>query len=196
ASQWRRIAVSARSCGHLLFNRYLLLTNCAICGLSSSCGDLISQKLECRNRKQSLLSTVNWKRNLTIGSCGVLLGPLTHYWYLFLERRFLGRTARALVYKVAADALLFSPVYITLYVVSLGLMRGVGREAIKADLWEAGLEIYKYEATIWSAAQAVNFYFLPIRYRVAFDSSVSLAFDTFYANQYNSAPSNSPGDKA
>ncbi|PAA51230.1 hypothetical protein BOX15_Mlig018157g2, partial [Macrostomum lignano] len=165
-----------------LLTCHLLAANCVICGVSSCLGDIISQRLESTNNDRR---THSWSRTATISLCGLMLGPLSHYWYLYLDRRFVGRTGRSLAYKLLFDTIFFSPLYITLYVLALGLLRKSTLEEVRDDLIESGLTIYKYEATVWTAAQVFNFYFLPTRLRVTFDNLVSLGFDTLYSYRLN-----------
>jgi protein Mpv17 len=42
-----------------------------------------------------------------------------------------------------------------------------------------GCELYVAEWLLWPPAQFVNFYFLPTRYRVAYDNLISLIYDVY-----------------
>lgn len=51
---------------------------------------------------------------------------------------------------------------------------------VKEELFEKGLQnIYLAEWFIWPPAQVINFYCLPLRYRILFDNFVSLGFDIY-----------------
>ena len=44
---------------------------------------------------------------------GLALGPLNHYWYLFLDKILPGATGRIVFKKVILDELIASPVFTT-----------------------------------------------------------------------------------
>ena len=44
-----------------------------------------------------------------------------------------------------------------------------------------GTTLFTAEALIWPPAQYVNFLFLPTRFRVLYDNTVSLGFDCYYS---------------
>ena len=83
--------------------------------------------------------------------------------------------------KVLLDQLIFSPINISLFLVVIGLMEGLRRREIWEELQDKGWTLFKAEWMVWPPAQFVNFYFLPTRYRVLFDSTVSLFFDYYYS---------------
>ena len=112
---------------------------------------------------------------------GVPFGPVCHYYYIFLDRILPGTTMRILCKKILFDQLVFSPVSITMFLVSIGLLEGASHKAIHKDLVEKGPKLYKAECIVWPPVQMINFYFLPTRFRVLFDNTISLGFDWYYS---------------
>ena len=50
------------------------------------------------------------------------------------------------------------------------------------------MQLYIAEWFIWPPAQFLNFYFLPTRYRVAFDNVVSLGYDVYTSRVKHRVP--------
>ena len=99
---WRRLLQ------HRLFGRYLLLTNTVSSCALDALGDALEQRVE-RMRPH------DYPRTLRMGAVGLILGPLDHYWYRFLDSRFPGTRAPIVAKKVALDLLLLGPISIVLF---------------------------------------------------------------------------------
>ena len=112
---------------------------------------------------------------------GLAIGPCRHFWYQFLDRILPGRTLRIVGKKVLLDQVVFSPVNIGLFLVILGWLEGEQVKTVVKELQEKGGQLLKAEWIIWPPAQLVNFFFLPTKYRVLYDNTVSLGFDYYYS---------------
>lgn len=99
--------------------------------------------------------------------------------YNLLDRRIPGHTFQVALKKLLVDQLLFSPVCLTVFFLSLGLFKGGDWEEFFSDLRQKGWRLYAAEWLVWPPAQLVNFYLLPTRFRVLFDNTVSLLFDVY-----------------
>ena len=160
------------------FTKNLLLTNtCLTVGLGST-GDYLQQYYERLKGKQ-----LQWdvKRTRTIFAANCVLGPVCHYWYIFLERCFTGKSLKILAKKVLLDQALFSPAYILVFFGVIGVLENMSIRNIVTDLNTKGLHLFKTECLVWPPAQVVNFSIIPLRYRVLFDNAVSLGFDVYYS---------------
>ena len=66
------------------------------------------------------------------------------------------------------------------YFSTVGLLERISWKKIKDEIIEKGLgNIWKVELVVWTPAQFINFYILPLRYRILFDNLVSLGFDIY-----------------
>lgn len=99
--------------------------------------------------------------------------------YNLLDRRLPGHTFQVALKKLLVDQLLFSPVCLTVFFLSLGLFKGGDWQEFLSDLQHKGWRLYAAEWLVWTPAQLVNFYFLPSRFRVLFDNTISLLFDIY-----------------
>ena len=98
-----------------------------------------------------------------------LAAPLFHYWYRFLDARFVGTAPLTLVKKVALDQLFASGSVSALFLVAIPAFQG------ESDLWgpeslfqRKFLSIYLTGCAFWPLAQTINFRFVSPRYRVAY----------------------------
>lgn len=175
-----------RAVKRLFSNRNLFATNLALSFSLSGLGDWLQQLNE-RTKHSSTTAAdkaaFKWNARRTLHmstSFGLTSGFLCHYWYIFLDRSVVGGTGLSLVArKVVYDQLIFSPVCIAACLVAAGVVEGSPSRAIASDVVVKGGNLFFAECLIWPPAQFVNFYFLPTRYRVAFDNLVSLGFDTY-----------------
>lgn len=159
--------------------RWLLFTNTGLTVGLSITGDAFQQWYQSTYQQKN--KPWDKKRTIRMGATGLMMAPFIHYWYICLDQWFPGRTFRILWRKVLLDQLICSPVYVSIFVLSLGIMEGQTWRKIKVDLKAKGAVLYATEWAVWPPAQFVNFYFLPSRYRVLYDSTVSLAFDVFWS---------------
>lgn len=106
---------------------------------------------------------------------------MTHYWYIYLDR-FMGRgrTQKLVLKKVLIDQIVFSPINLVCYFGTVGLLERRSLRYIYDEFKQKGMgNIYLVEWGIWPAAQYVNFYLLPMRYRILFDNVISFFFDVY-----------------
>jgi len=113
---------------------------------------------------------------------GLGFGVLGHYWYLFLEKKVVGNTMKAVLKKTLIDQVFFSPVIIAFFFIMLGVIEQNSPQCVKEDLIQKGKQIYLVEWCIWPPAQMVNFRLLPPKFRVLYDSCLSFVFDIYYSH--------------
>lgn len=159
--------------------KLLLLTNTALTASLSVTGDIFQQFYQANTKQKN----VTWDSTRTkfMACTGLIIGPFIHYWYILLDRWLPGRALRVLCKKVLLDQLVCSPVYVSLFMLSLGLMEKKSLAEMKKDFVDKGSVLYVAEWVVWPPAQFVNFYFLPTKYRVLYDNTISLAFDCFWS---------------
>ena len=98
---------------------------------------------------------------------------------MLLDRRLPGRSLVVVLKKLLVDQLLFSPVCLTVFFLSLGLFQGGDWTSFVSDVRHKGWQLYAAEWLVWPPAQLVNFYLLPTKFRVLYDNSISLMFDIY-----------------
>lgn len=93
---------------HRLLGRYLLLTNTVSSCALDALGDALEQRVE-------RVSPHDWPRTLRFGTVGLLMGPIDHFWYRYLDFQFPGVRATTIAKKVTLDMLVLSPFQILLF---------------------------------------------------------------------------------
>lgn len=110
---------------------------------------------------------------------GMTVGVLCHHWYKFLDSRFPGRTIQVVARKVLVDQIVCSPLCIAIFFITLGLLEKSSLEEVKKEVKAKAWRLYAAEWVIWPPAQVINFYILPLRYRVLYDNTISLGYDVY-----------------
>lgn len=133
-------------------------------------------------------AVVEKKTTIDLGRCanffgvGYVTGVVLHKWYRVLDKNFQKHRPFAnAVSKVAANQCLFSPIFLFASVGFIGLLksgdwREVG-ELIDREL--AGILIA--DVKLWPVVQFLNFYFIPLHLQVAFNSTVAVAWNTYFS---------------
>ncbi|XP_053207448.1 mpv17-like protein 2 [Panonychus citri] len=149
------------------------------CSPSSSLA--LSSSLSSSSSSSSGDEKFNFTRNLHMSAAGFTTGLVTHVWYILLDR-YLGtkKCLKLVTVKVLLDQIMFSPVNLAVYFGTVAICEQSTFRKFKDELIEKGMEnIYLWEWAIWPPAQYINFYILPLRYRILFDNIISLGFDIY-----------------
>ncbi|XP_043201579.1 mpv17-like protein 2 isoform X1 [Amphibalanus amphitrite] len=158
------------------FGKHLLLTNISVSVSLSALGDSLQQRYQMSRGGRC---SYDCRRVAYMSGCGMGAGVLCHYWYLALDRWWVGRSIGVVAKKVLVDQLVFSPVLIATFLVSLEVFRGRGARELVDTFQAKFMRLYLAEWTVWPPAQAFSFYCLPTRYRVLWDNTVSLGYDCY-----------------
>jgi protein Mpv17 len=129
-----------------LFTRYLLVTNVTVSTAFSGLSDFIEQKYEIYSGHENEWQKI---RTCKLASTGIPIGIVCHYWYRFLDNRFVADNARTLLKKFLADQLIASPIIILIFFTTIGLWNNWSLIKLKRELIEKGQHMYKTEWLIW-----------------------------------------------
>lgn len=183
---WKKLAMAVRLSGpalklkrfvHVAFgNKFLFYTNVTISVTLSAFGDIMEQNYEiyCKD-----IEKFDPKRTSHMAASGAAVGVLCHHWYKVLDKFIVGKTVDMVVKKLVLDQFIFSPIMILTFFGSLALFEENASENFKEEVNEKFTTLYKAEWMVWPPAQVINFYFLPTRYRVLYDNTISLGYDVY-----------------
>lgn len=141
---------------------------------------------------------------------GTLMGPLHHYYYLYLDKMLPKVDIKTVVKKIVCDQMFASPATIVCFFYGMGIFEGKSISESTSELTKKFKFVYMvsnlYGAFIllhnkfvlihflfqgdclfWPPAQFVNFYYLPSEYRVVYINLATMVFNVFlsYMKHYD-----------
>jgi protein Mpv17 len=137
---------------------------------------VIEQNLEIYRKE---LEKLDGLRTRNMAASGLVVGAFCHYWYKVLDKRVPGRSFKIVTKKVLIDQLIASPIVISLFFVTLGIMRRESVNETMDEIRNKFIRLYKAEWIVWPTAQIINFWILPSRFRVLYDNTISLGYDVY-----------------
>lgn len=162
---------------HRAFSKkYLFYTNVLLSIGISSTGDILEQSYELHLKE---IDYINFKRTAHMAFSGCTAGILCHHWYQILDKVITGRTFDMVIKKLLLDQFICSPVIILSFFATVAIFEenplNNFTEEVRGKFWK----LYKAEWVVWPPAQIINFYFLPTKYRVVYDNTISLGYDIY-----------------
>lgn len=192
---WRKLATNVQNSGPMsklrkvvriaFSDKYLLYTNVTISISLSALGDGIEQSYEIYTKEQEKYDI---KRNMHMAFSGAAVGILCHQWYKVLDKFIVGKTVDMVIKKLVLDQLVFSPIMIITFFGSLAILEDNPMENFKEEVRDKFITLYRAEWMVWPPAQVINFYFLPTRFRVLYDNTISLGYDIYTSQVKHGKP--------
>ncbi|KAL1740556.1 hypothetical protein HDZ31DRAFT_47264 [Schizophyllum fasciatum] len=130
-------------------------------------------------------------RTLRFFVFGFATSPLIGKWNLFLERKFPLKSHahqkvsfKSLGKRVACDQVVMAPIGLVAFLGGMSIMEGCSPAHIKEKFSDLYKPLLITNWQVWPLAQVINFRFMPIAYRVPFQSTCGL-FWTLYLSLLN-----------
>ncbi|CAK9818529.1 Mpv17-like protein 2 [Anthophora quadrimaculata] len=186
-----------------LFGKYLLVTNTVSCGLMMAAGDTIQQRSEYLKKNKYLPSGTyvmaasleddkkfknstitdqyshDYVRTKNMTVVGFLQGPFHHWFYMFLDRVVPGRNVISVIKKTCLDQTIASPTCLGIFFVGLGVLEHKNFDVICEEVKMKLYDTWKVDCCFWPPTQCVNFFFIPLRYRVLYTNFMTMIYDIF-----------------
>ncbi|EGT40890.1 hypothetical protein CAEBREN_01060 [Caenorhabditis brenneri] len=137
-----------------------LITQIVVSGAVSGAGDAFTQYLT-GQKHWDYMRTARF-------SClaAVFIAPPLNVWFRVLERvRFTNKHAQVFA-RMSIDQFMFSPIFNAIILVNLRLLEGISFDGSVARMKKDWYDVYTSSLRLWPAVQLVNFYFVPLNYRV------------------------------
>jgi len=159
-----------------------LIFNTASCGIFGFVGDGLAQWFERwqeKGKSKTGTTTTCWdlRRSLLFGVAHLSLGPVLHFFYRAIDRRWPLRTFSHVRNKVVADYAFASP-YFAMFFASYCLLFNSGTFDEYKRYCREKIPIYlAIDLFLWCPLQWMNFMFVPVWYRVVMTKFVELFFN-------------------
>ncbi|XP_047492324.1 mpv17-like protein [Penaeus chinensis] len=109
------------------------------------------------------------------GFMGTCVFPhVLYHAYKFLDSKFVGKSLAVVLPKLAADALIVTPINLTLFYVGMSAMEG--KEDLLDEWKKKILPTFLTASVFWVPASLINFRFLPPQARVIFVGSCQIVW--------------------
>ncbi|XP_023930668.1 protein Mpv17-like isoform X2 [Lingula anatina] len=141
-------------------------------------GDVIAQ-IFIEKKNTANYDTVRTLRFLGFGT--LLAGPVLRTWYMTLDFLFKGTTKTVALKKVFCDQAFFAPSFLTVFITTMGWLRGDPWSEIQEKVKRDFLPILMANYQLWIPVQISNFYFVPFHHRILVVNVVALFWNTYLA---------------
>uniref|UniRef100_A0A8C2VBE7 Peroxisomal membrane protein 2 n=1 Tax=Chinchilla lanigera TaxID=34839 RepID=A0A8C2VBE7_CHILA len=165
----------------LLLRLYPVLTKAATSGILSALGNVLAQMTKKKQKKEDS-QRVDVSGPLRYAVYGFFItGPLSHYFYLFLEHWVPPEVPLAAVKRLLLDRLLFAPAFLLLFFLTMSLLEGKDAASfvtwVRSSFWPA----LRMNWRVWTPMQFININYVPLQFRVLFANLVALFWYAYLA---------------
>ncbi|XP_002169394.3 mpv17-like protein 2 [Hydra vulgaris] len=158
--------------------KYLLYTNTFLSILLCGSADFVQQNIEKYFSKKD--RDYDFKRTWFMMIYGGVAAPISHFWYIALDRLVMKGSIHAIVAKkLLADQLICSPFFTIYFFLTISILQGQTVEKTKHEIKEKALGVYMVDCMVWPPVQAINFYLIPSHLRVIYIAVASFGWDIF-----------------
>jgi len=150
-------------------------------GIITTTGDVIAQQLIDRKGWDH-----DWERSGKMAAIGVMfVAPMWRTWFLSLDKIVPGAKPIDVFKKLLLDQLLFHPFFNANYIAVVHAVNGHSFKQIvdhvKISFWRIQLSGYSF----WPLVQFVNFFAVPLCYRVPFMNSFGIIWNSYLSWSVN-----------
>jgi len=158
----------------IFHQRNPLISNCLIYGSITGLTEFSQQTVQhkilpaLREEEKNSYDVPSLLRYTSLGC--LVFGPVLHYWYRWLDRKYPSTALNVIVKKVSLDLVVLGiPLYAFFYVF-INLLEGNTAQQIKKELDSKLLITFLAGAGFWMPAQALNFRYIPAAGRILYIS--------------------------
>ncbi|XP_063703893.1 mpv17-like protein 2 [Culicoides brevitarsis] len=160
-----------------IMTKHLLLFNTVSSGGLMLFGDVAAQTIEQRLGEKTDGYDLARIARMTI--VGTFQGPMHHYFYGWVDKIMPKNDGKEVFKKIMLDQFVASPLFIVSYFYPASLMEGMTMNEAHEDFQSKFWTVYKADWLIWPPCQFINFYFLPLQYRVLYINAITTLYNVF-----------------
>ncbi|KAI5756951.1 unnamed protein product [Gulo gulo] len=166
-----------------LLRLYPVFTKAATSGILSALGNFLAQMIEKKREKGNCSQKLDVGGPLRYAIYGFFFtGPLSHLFYLFMERWIPSEVPLAGVKRLLLDRLLFAPALLLLFLLIVSFLEGKDAAAVAVQIRRRFWPALRVNWQVWTPAQFVNINYVPLQFRVLFANLVSLFWYMYLAS--------------
>ncbi|XP_072271361.1 peroxisomal membrane protein 2 [Pyxicephalus adspersus] len=151
-----------------------VLTKSLTSGILSALGNLLSQKIEQRRKTKSTTENVDLVALLRFAAYGLFFtGPLSHYFYLFLEQGVPSSTPMAGLRRLLLERLIIAPAFLFLFFIVMNFLEGKNLNSLNRKLKDSYWSALVMNWKVWTPFQFINVNYIPVQFRVLFANLVA-----------------------
>ncbi|CAG4941976.1 unnamed protein product [Parnassius apollo] len=140
-------------------------------------GDLIQQEIE--YQYQVLPKRYDWARTGRMLLVGTLMGPMHHYYYVYLDKVLPSADIKTVTKKIICDQVFASPATIICFFYGMGVLENKTLGLTTEEFKHKFKYVYMGDCLFWPPVQFLNFYYLPTHYRVFYINIATMIFNIF-----------------
>ncbi|XP_020634310.3 peroxisomal membrane protein 2 [Pogona vitticeps] len=163
----------------LLLRLYPVLTKAASSAVLSALGSFLSQIVDKSHQKKALDL---WGPTRFAIYGFFFTGPLSHYFYLYLEQLVPSDAPFAIIKKLLVDRLLVAPAFLLLFFFIMNLLEGHDSAAFAKKLKSSYWKSLKMNWKLWTPVQFINLNYVPMQFQVLFGNLVALFWFAYLAS--------------
>ncbi|XP_006901037.1 PREDICTED: peroxisomal membrane protein 2 [Elephantulus edwardii] len=166
-----------------LLRLYPVLTKAATSGFLSVLGNLLAQMIEKNRKKENCLQNLDASGPLRYAIYGFFFtGPLSHYFYLFLEHWIPSEVPLAGVKRLLLDRLVFAPAFLLLFFFVMNFLERKDMAAFSTKMSKSFWPALQMNWRVWTPIQFININYIPLQFRVLFANLVALFWYAYLAS--------------
>ncbi|XP_011837617.1 PREDICTED: peroxisomal membrane protein 2 [Mandrillus leucophaeus] len=151
-------------------------------GILSALGNFLAQMIEKKRKKEN-------SRSLDVGGplryavYGFFFtGPLSHFFYLFMEHWIPPEVPLAGLRRLLLDRLVFAPAFLMLFFLIMNFLEGKDASAFATKMRGGFWPALRMNWRVWTPVQFININYIPLKFRVLFANLAALFWYAYLAS--------------
>uniref|UniRef100_A0A8C9M1H9 Peroxisomal membrane protein 2 n=1 Tax=Panthera tigris altaica TaxID=74533 RepID=A0A8C9M1H9_PANTA len=151
-------------------------------GILSALGNFLAQVMA-KQRKKENSQKLDVSGPLRYAIYGFFFtGPLSHFFYLFMEHWIPSEVPWAGVKRLLLDRLLFAPAFLLLFLLVMNFLEGRDAAALSVQIRRSFWPALRMNWRVWTPVQFININYVPLQFRVLVANLVSLFWYIYLAS--------------
>ncbi|XP_004709684.1 peroxisomal membrane protein 2 isoform X3 [Echinops telfairi] len=165
-----------------LLRLYPVLTKAATSGFLSALGNFLAQMIE-KKRKKENSQDLDVSGPLRYAIYGFFFtGPLSHFFYVFMEHWIPPEVPLAGVKRLLLDRLLFAPAFLLLFFFIMNVLERKDMATFSMKVRRGFWPALQMNWKVWTPIQFINVNYVPVQFRVLFANLVALFWYAYLAS--------------